>query len=79
MRTFAIVTTTANTQMAVLHERMPVILEPADWPAWLGEEAGDPATLLRPSNEGILRLWPVDKRVGNVRIDGPELLAPLAA
>jgi putative SOS response-associated peptidase YedK len=79
MRTFAIVTTTANSQMAVLHERMPVILEPADWPVWLAEEAGDPATLLRPSNEGNLRLWPVDKRVGNVRNDGPELLAPLAA
>jgi putative SOS response-associated peptidase YedK len=65
--------------MAELHERMPVILEPADWPVWLAEEAGDPATLLRPSSEGILRLWPVDKRVGNVRNDGPELLAPLAA
>jgi putative SOS response-associated peptidase YedK len=79
LRSFAIITTTANTQMAVLHERMPVILEPADWPTWLGEEAGDPAPLLRPSEEGILRLWPVDKRVGNVRNDGPELLAPLAA
>jgi hypothetical protein len=26
--------------------------------------------------EGILRIWPVDKRVGNVRNDGPELLEP---
>jgi len=25
--------------MAVLHDRMPVILEAADWPAWLGETA----------------------------------------
>ena len=65
--------------MAVLHDRMPVILEPADWPAWLDEESGDPATLLRPSPEGGLRLWQVDKRVGNVRNDGPDLLAPLAA
>ncbi len=79
LRSFAIVTTTANAQMAVLHERMPVILESSDWPVWLGEEPGDPASLLRPSEEGILRLWPVDKRVGNVRNDGPELLAPLTA
>jgi putative SOS response-associated peptidase YedK len=79
LRTFAILTTTANAQMAVLHERMPVILEQSDWPAWLGEEEADPAALLRPAAEGILRLWPVDKRVGNVRNDGPELLAPLAS
>ncbi len=79
LRSFAIVTTTANRQMAVLHERMPVILEPADWPAWLGEEPADPTALLHSSPEGILRLWQVDKRVGNVRNDGPELLKPLAA
>jgi hypothetical protein len=24
----------------------------------------------------VLRLWPVDKRVGNFRNDGPELLEP---
>jgi putative SOS response-associated peptidase YedK len=79
LRTFAILTTTANAQMAVLHDRMPVILEKSDWPAWLGEEESDPVALLRPAPEGILRLWPVDKRVGNVRNDGAELLAPLAA
>lgn len=65
--------------MAVLHDRMPVILEKSDWPAWFGEEEADPVALLRPAPEGLLRLWPVDKRVGNVRNDGPELLAPLAA
>jgi putative SOS response-associated peptidase YedK len=40
---FAIVTTSANAVMAVLLERMAVFLEPADWPAWLGEEEGAPA------------------------------------
>ena len=41
LRTFTIVTTTANQTMAELHERMPVILEPSDWPVWLGEAEGD--------------------------------------
>lgn len=41
MQTFAILTTTANTTMSALHERMPVILEPQDWPRWLGEADGD--------------------------------------
>ncbi|HEX2940638.1 MAG TPA: SOS response-associated peptidase [Rhodopila sp.] len=79
LRSFAIITTTANTQMAVLHERMPVILEAQDWPAWLGEADADPASLLRPSPEGVLRIWPVDKRVGSIRNDDPDLLKPLAA
>jgi putative SOS response-associated peptidase YedK len=39
---------------------------------------GDPATLLRPAAEDVLRIWPVDKKVGNVRSDGPELLEPRA-
>ncbi len=78
LRTFAILTTTANQPMSALHERMPVILEQADWPAWLNEVEADPVSLLRPSPEDVLRLWPVGKRVGNVRNDGPELLAPAA-
>ncbi len=77
LRTYAIVTTTANTQMSVLHERMPVILEQPDWPAWLGDTNADAITLLHPAPEGILKFWQVDKRVGNVRNDGPELLNPV--
>jgi putative SOS response-associated peptidase YedK len=76
LRTFAIITTEANAQMAVLHNRMPVILEAEDWSVWLGEAEGDPQGLLKPAKEGILRIWPVDKRVGNVRNDGPELIKP---
>lgn len=79
LRSFAIVTTAANMQMSALHERMPVILERADWPVWMAEAPGDPVSLLRPLPGGILNIWPVDRRVGNVRNDGPELLAPIAA
>lgn len=78
LRSYAIITARANGQMAALHERMPLILEQPDWPLWLGEAEGDPAALLHPSPEGVLRLWPVDKRVGNVRNDGPDLLEPVA-
>ena len=76
LRTFAIITTKANQQMATLHNRMSVILEPAAWPAWLGEVDSDPQTMLGPAPGGILRIWPVDKRVGNVQNDGAELLKP---
>jgi putative SOS response-associated peptidase YedK len=47
------------------------------WRIWLGEQPGDARTLLRPSPEDVLRLWQVDKRVGNVRNDGPDLLTPV--
>ncbi len=42
VRTFAILTTAANATMRVLHERMPVILEPDAWPLWLGETGAPP-------------------------------------
>ena len=75
-----ILTTSSNKVMAELHDRMPVILDNADWPKWLGEE---PATeeellaMLRPSPDQVLRVWPVDKKVGNVRNKGAELAVPL--
>src|ERR1700712_3110322 len=47
LRTFAIITIEANAQMAVMHDRMPVILEAGDWPVWLGEAKGDPQVLLK--------------------------------
>jgi putative SOS response-associated peptidase YedK len=56
---------------------MPVILEPGDWPAWLGETEGDPASLLHPAPDGTLRTWPVDRRVGSPRNNGAELIKPI--
>jgi putative SOS response-associated peptidase YedK len=76
LRTFATITTDANRQLSAIQDRMPVIIEPEDWPLWLGEVEGDPSSLLRPVAEDVLRVWPVDKKVGNVRSDGPELLEP---
>jgi putative SOS response-associated peptidase YedK len=76
LRTFTIVTTNANPVLRPLHERMPVILEAADWPAWLGETEGDAAALLRPS-EAQLRIWRVGSAVNNVRNDNAALLEPV--
>ena len=76
LRTFATVTTEANKQLSVIQDRMPVIIEHEDWPLWLGEAEGDPKSLLRAAPEDVLRVWPVDKKVGNFRNDGPELLEP---
>jgi len=76
-RSFAIVTTDANGTMAPIHDRMPVVLEPADWPVWLGEEEGDPKTLLRSAADTVLKTWPVSTDVNSVRHNGVELLRPM--
>jgi putative SOS response-associated peptidase YedK len=75
MRTFTIVTTSANATLRPLHERMPVVLEPPDWTAWLGETETDPTVLLRPSAADF-RVWRVGKAVNNVRNDSAALLEP---
>jgi putative SOS response-associated peptidase YedK len=72
VRTFAIITTDANTPMQAVHDRMPVILAPDDWAVWL--EGYDQAPLLRPAPDDLLRFWPVSKAVNSPRNNGPELL-----
>jgi putative SOS response-associated peptidase YedK len=42
IRSFAIITSEPNELCAELHNRMPVVLKPEMWPAWLGEQ---PATV----------------------------------
>jgi putative SOS response-associated peptidase YedK len=78
--TCTILTTSANDLMEPVHHRMPVILAPEDWDAWLDPENTDTeelAKLLVPAPEEMLTLWPVDPAVGNVRNNRPELQAPL--
>jgi putative SOS response-associated peptidase YedK len=76
LRSFTIVTTNANAVLRPIHARMPVVLEPDDWPAWLGENnAADPTTLLRPSS-AELRVWRISSAVNNVRNDNAALLEP---
>ena len=76
VRTFAIFTTEANAPMRAVHDPMPVILAPEDWTEWL--ESDDPAALMRPAPDDLLRFWPVSKAVKTPRNNGPELLAEQA-
>lgn len=74
--TCAIVTTTATPLLADLHDRMPVILDPAREARWLDPET-PPATaleLLEPF-DGTDAV-PVGPAVNDARYDGPECLAP---
>jgi putative SOS response-associated peptidase YedK len=75
-----ILTCPPNDAMAELHDRMPVILGENDWPKWLGEEPASEdelLALLKPCPDGDLKIWPVDKAVGNVKNNGPQLVRPI--
>jgi putative SOS response-associated peptidase YedK len=77
VETCAILTTTANELVRPVHDRMPVILAPADFSAWL-----DPRTpadqlhaLLRPYPTEAMEAVPVGRYVNSPRNEGPQCLA----
>ena len=75
-----VLTCAANKVVGELHDRMPVVLLESEWPRWLDEEAATEEELLgmlKPCADGILKVWPVGKQVGNVKNNGAQLLAPL--
>jgi putative SOS response-associated peptidase YedK len=75
------VTTTPNELCAELHNRMPVVLGPETWPAWLGEErtdAGQLKAMLAPYPSDEMTCWPVSPRVGNVKNNDPSLVEPIS-
>lgn len=74
--TFAILTCPANPLVAELHDRMPVILAPRDYAAWLDPEATRPdlEALLVPYPAELMEAWPVSRRINNPRNDDAALL-----
>ncbi|MBK7403737.1 MAG: SOS response-associated peptidase [Phycisphaerales bacterium] len=76
LETFTIITTTPNEMMSRLHDRMPVILDPADFGRWLNAKAAreDTLALLRPAPEGTLDCREVGSAVSSPRNDGRELI-----
>jgi putative SOS response-associated peptidase YedK len=75
-----IITTEAGPDMPI-HNRQPVVLEPATWDIWLDPGMTDVAKLqplLVPTARGTLVRHPVSRDVGNVRNDSPELVEAVA-
>ncbi len=71
-----IITTTANTLIAPLHERMPVIIGSQDYQCWLDphSEAEALQELLQPYPPKELVSYPVSRLVNSPANEGPELI-----
>lgn len=70
-----ILTTTSNSLLADIHDRMPVILKPDDYDLWLDpafKDAGSLSEMLRPFDAGTMRRYPVSTRVNNVLNDDAD-------
>ncbi len=76
-----IITTDANELLVPLHDRMPVILDPADYQPWLDREFKDTmflASKLKPWPSDDMAFYPVDTVVNNPRNEKPECIESLA-
>jgi putative SOS response-associated peptidase YedK len=78
--TFSILTIPAEGDLALVHDRMPLVLEPSQWAAWL--TSSNPTGLLGPPSARYcagIELRPVSADVGDVRNDGPGLVQGVVA
>lgn len=76
MDTGAILTTHANTGIAHIHDRMPVVIEERDYARWLDcrtQEPRDVLDLLKPAEPDFFEAIPVSDLVNKVANTGPEI------
>jgi putative SOS response-associated peptidase YedK len=77
-----VIVTDANDLVRSLHDRMPVILAPEDYAAWLDPHTKDTARLLkmlRPAESTAWELRQVSRKVNSPKNDSTDLLEPVAA
>lgn len=77
-----IITTSANAIMEPIHERMPVILQPEQWPVWLSQQeqnADHLQPLLCPYDAASMQVWPVSRELNRISArNDAGLLEPVA-
>jgi putative SOS response-associated peptidase YedK len=81
LRTCTIVTTDANSLLEPIHDRMPVVLSPADWDIWLDRSNTDTASLrslLVPADPRAFEMYEVSTRVNSVKNNDGELIGSIS-
>jgi len=75
IKTCSILTTTPNAVTSAVHDRMPVILDPATYDLWLDpamSSVSEVSELLEPFDAGLMRRYPVRTRVNSTANDDEE-------
>ncbi|MFM8799097.1 MAG: SOS response-associated peptidase [Tagaea sp.] len=75
LETFTIVNTAANEMMAQFHDRVPIVLSPADYAAWL-DPAVDARALIKAPPSDRLTFRRVSTYVNSVKHDDPGCQEP---
>jgi putative SOS response-associated peptidase YedK len=76
-----ILTTTPNSLVADMHDRMPVIVTPDKYDVWLDPDVTDfdaIRDILKPYDADLMRRYPVSTRLNNSKNEGAESAAPVA-
>ena len=74
--TFTILTTTPNSLMSPIHNRMPVILREDEYDRWVGKE--HTTDLLRPFDAAGMEAYKVSSAVNSPKNDNPECVQPVS-
>ncbi|MDN5725913.1 MAG: SOS response-associated peptidase [Propionibacteriales bacterium] len=77
----SVITTTATDALGHIHDRMPMVIPPDAWDAWLDPALTDADTaldLLAVTEADQLQAYAVSTQVNSVRNNGPDLVQPLA-
>jgi putative SOS response-associated peptidase YedK len=77
--TTTIITTSAPDDLGHIHDRMPMVIDPASWSDWLdpaNHDVADLRSLLTPAAVSGLSTYPVSTAVNSVRNNGPMLIEP---
>ena len=80
IRSCAIITTEPNELVKPIHDRMPVILSPQSYSAWLASAERNPEEiqpLLRPYPANLMTAFPVSRQVNSPANDSPDLIKPV--
>ncbi len=77
--TMAIITCPANRTLAPIHDRMPAVVPPEHFDAWLDEkvDAKTALALIGPAPEDFFEAYEISTRVNRAENEGPELIKPL--
>ena len=79
IESFTIITTQANAAVAPLHDRMPVLVQPAHYRWWLEHKPGRDLfqSALNNPLQAPLKIYPVSNLVNSPQVDNPRCIEPV--